>query len=221
MLRSALTLAVQLLPAILLVLLGWGFDDLPAFFANPARAAFAALLVAAALAAVLLRLDLNPLRQGATPAGTQTVQLAPLLALSLALLWFLPYADRRTILTLRHESWRYIGVLCCVLGAAVRLLALKSLGPNFSAYVTLQPNHRLVQQGIYARIRHPLYLSLLLLPTGIALVFASKLAWPVLALAALFVIDRMRREERLLASHFAAEFENYKRRTWKLIPLLF
>ncbi len=221
MVRPAVTLAVQLLPAILLVLLGWGLDDLPAFFANPARAAFAALVVAAALAAFLLRLDMDPLRRGATPAGTQTVQLAVLLILSLALLWFLPYADRRTILTLRHEYWRDIGVLCCVLGAALRLLALKSLGPNFSAYVTLQPNHRLVQHGIYARIRHPLYLSLLLLPTGMALVFASKLALPILALAGMFVHDRIRSEDRLLASHFAAEFENYKRRTWRLIPLLF
>ncbi len=207
MLRSVFSLAIQLLPGVLLILFGWGFDDLPAFFANPARAALAALVVIAALAAVLLRLDLHPLRRGSSGVGTQAAQLAVLLMLSLALLWFLPFADRRRLLTLRHESWRYVGLVFCSIGVAARLLALKTLGPHFSAYVTLQPNHRLVQSGIYARIRHPLYLSLLLLPTGIALVFASQLAWPILALAAIFVFDRMQSEERLLAGRFAAEFE--------------
>ncbi len=92
-------------------------------------------------------------------------------------------------------------LLCCI-GVAVRVLALKTLGEYFSAYVTLQPNHRLVRHGIYASIRHPLYLSLLLAPTGMALVFASPLALPILALAAIFVLDRIRKEEHLFAAHF-------------------
>jgi protein-S-isoprenylcysteine O-methyltransferase Ste14 len=221
MFRCAFSLAIQLLPGVLLILFGWGFDDVPAFFANPARAALAAVIVVAVLAAILLRLDLDPLRRGSGHVGSQTAQLAVLLMLSLALLWFLPFADHRKLLTLRNEAWRCVGLLFCAIGTVTRLLALKTLGPHFSAYVTLQPNHRLVQNGIYARIRHPLYLSLLLLPTGIALVFASKLAWPIALLAAIFVFDRMRSEERLLADRFAAEFEEYRRRTWRLIPLLF
>jgi len=112
------------------------------------------------------------------------------------------------------------GLLLCCVGVSVRILALKALGGHFSAYVTLQPNHRLVQEGIYNRIRHPLYLSLLLAPSGIALVFASYLALPILALAMAFVLDRIRKEERLLAEHFGLEFEDYRRDTWQLIPLV-
>jgi protein-S-isoprenylcysteine O-methyltransferase Ste14 len=219
--RSASLLAAQLLPAILLVLLGWGFDSLPAFFANPARSGLAALTLAAATSAVLLRIDPQPLRRGATPVGHQSLQLGVLLFLSLALLWFLPFADRRKILTLQSTYWRYLGLLLCCGGVAVRLLAMKTLGEYFSAYVTLQPDHRLVQDGIYASIRHPLYLSLLLVPTGIALVFASTLALPILLLAVIFVFDRIRKEERLLAVRFPSEFEKYRHRTWRLIPLLF
>jgi protein-S-isoprenylcysteine O-methyltransferase Ste14 len=144
-----------------------------------------------------------------------------LLLLSLALLWFLPFADRRKILTLRGDYWRYIGLFLCCIGIIVRLLAMRTLGAQFSAYVTLQPNHRLIHHGIYGSIRHPLYLSLLLIPTGIALVFASWLALPIILLAAVFVFDRIGKEERLLASHFIAEFEEYRRRTWRLIPLVF
>jgi protein-S-isoprenylcysteine O-methyltransferase Ste14 len=59
---------------------------------------------------------------------------------------------------------------------------------------------------------------LLLAPTGIALVFDSWLALPILVLSAIFVFDRIPREERLLAAYFGREFEEYRLRTWKLIP---
>jgi protein-S-isoprenylcysteine O-methyltransferase Ste14 len=220
MLRSVFILAVQLLPGILLVLRGWGFDDWSAFFQNPARSGLAAVALAGAMVAVLFRLDFHPLRTGSMPVGDQSRQLGVLLILSLSLLWFLPFADRRQILTLKPQAWRYLGLLLCSIGITVRVLALKSLGEYFSAYVTLQPNHRLVRHGIYSSIRHPLYLSLLLVPTGIALVFASPLALPILALAASFVFDRIQTEERLLRARFGSEFEDYRRRTWRLIPLM-
>jgi protein-S-isoprenylcysteine O-methyltransferase Ste14 len=221
MLRSAFILALQLLPPTFLVFAGWGFDHLSDFFSNPARCGLAALTLIAALAAIVFRLDASPLRRGATPLGSQSIELIILLVLSLALLWFLPFADRRNILTLNHQYWRYFGLLLCVAGIIVRLLALKALGKQFSAYVTLQPDHRLVQHGIYAIIRHPLYLSLLLLPAGVALVFASYLALPILLLAAAFVFDRIRKEERLLATHFPTEFDRYKLRTRRLVPGVF
>ncbi|MGO8984416.1 MAG: methyltransferase family protein [Terriglobales bacterium] len=221
MLRSACTLAVQLLPGVLLLLLGWGLNDAPGFFRNPARSGLVALALMAAAVATLLQLDVYPLRRGIAPVGNQSLHLAVLMLLSLALLWFLPFADRRGLLTFHHERWRYLGLLLCCMGVAVRIAALKALGKHFSAYVTLQPDHQLAEQGIYARIRHPLYLSLLLVPSGVALVFASWLALPIFALAAAFVFDRIRSEERMLALHFGSEFEDYRRRTWKLVPFLF
>jgi protein-S-isoprenylcysteine O-methyltransferase len=219
--RSALILAIQAVPAILLVFAGWGFDKLPAFFANPARSALAVATLAACSAGILLRIDFNPLRRGETSATDENAQLGALLLLSLAFLWFLPFADHRRILTLHADYWRYIGLLLCCIGLSVRLLALRALGAHFSAYVTLQPDHRLIKHGVYGSIRHPLYLSLLLIPTGIALVFASWLALLTLVLAIAFVFDRIRKEERLLASHFTAEFEEYRGRTRRLIPLVF
>ena len=202
------------------MLIGWGIDDLPAFFLNPARFGLSAVTLIAAATAVSLRLDLQPLRRGPAPVSIQSLQLGVLLLLSAALLWSLPFADRHRILTLRDNSWRYLGLAFCTLGVAVRLSALKALGEFFSAYVTLQPNHRLVREGIYKYIRHPLYLSLLLIPTGIALIFASVLAVPILILAAIFVFDRIKKEDRLLAQHFGLAFDDYHRNTRKLIPFV-
>jgi protein-S-isoprenylcysteine O-methyltransferase Ste14 len=225
MFRSGLILSAQILPGVLLILLGWGFDDVSGFVSNRARGGLLVVGLAGVVCAVRWGLELQPLRRGLMPAGKQSWQLAALLFLSLILLWFLPFADRRRILTLaRNEGqnyWRYLGLLLSGVGVTVRVAALRALGEHFSAYVTLQPNHRLVQQGIYRRIRHPLYLSLLLAPTGIALVFASYLALPIFILAVVFVLDRIRKEEQLLAAHFGAEFEDYRRRVWKIVPLVF
>jgi protein-S-isoprenylcysteine O-methyltransferase Ste14 len=218
--RSASVLAIQIAPCVFLVLFGWGFDHLREFFLNPARTGLVILALGAAFAAVILGLDLHPLRKGSTPAGNQNLQLGILLLLSLFLLWFLPFADRRKVLTFDRYYWRYLGLLLCGIGAGVRVLALKSLGRYFSAYVTLQKEHRLVRDGIYRCIRHPLYLSLLLIPTGIAIVFDSLLAAPIAILAATFVFDRIREEDRLLALHFGSEFANYRRCTSTLIPHL-
>jgi protein-S-isoprenylcysteine O-methyltransferase Ste14 len=221
MIRCTFILTLQLLPCVLLVSLGWGFDEFPSFCLSPARRGLALAVFAGAFVAILLRLGLQPIRRGSAPAGNQSLELGVLLLLSSFLLWFLPFADRRHILTFRHEYWRDLGLLVCCIGIVVRLLALKALGQHFSAYVTLQPNHRLIEDGIYAHIRHPLYLSLLLAPTGVAFVFASYLAFPILLLAAIFVWDRIRTEERLLAAHFGLPFEDFRNRTWMLVPWVF
>ena len=219
--RFVFLFAIQILPPVLLVLYGWGFNDLRTLLSNPARAGFVVATLAAVASAALLRLDIYPLRRGRTVVGGQGLQLGVLLLLSLGLLWFLPFADRREILTVSHEYWRYFGLTLYVIGVSVRIAALYSLGEYFSAYVTLQSNHRLIQNGIYGSVRHPLYLSLLLAPTGIALVFASLLAFPILILASIFVLDRIRKEERLLGNYFGSEFVDYQGRTRKLIPLIF
>jgi protein-S-isoprenylcysteine O-methyltransferase Ste14 len=219
-LSSALTL-LQAAAALFLLFAGWGLRDLPALFANPARAMFFLFLVAGAALAIALRVEIQPIRKGSVPAGNQNLQLIILFLLSLFLLWFLPYADRHALLSFHSQLARYAGVLLCAMGALIRIFAMRRLGTHFSAYVTLQPAHRLVQEGIYSRIRHPLYLSLLLLPSGIAMVFANWLAAPIFVLSAIFIADRIRQEESLLASQFGAQFLSYAHRTKLLLPGIF
>jgi protein-S-isoprenylcysteine O-methyltransferase Ste14 len=211
---------MQVGAGLLLMFAGWGFPGLPSFFGNAARSWFVMLVVLGAAVAVVLRVETQPIRRGLMPTGRQGVQLATLLALSLLLLCFLPFADQRNLLTLHSSGLRYAGLALCGMGGWVRLCALRRLGRQFSAYVTLQPQHRLVQGGIYGSVRHPLYLSLLLVPAGIAMVFASLLAIPIFLLSVIFVADRIRREEHLLAREFGSQFLAYRRRTRMLIPYI-
>ncbi len=212
-------MAAQLIPVLALLMVGWGWNDWAGFFSHPARAGLMVALILGAGSALLLRLDLQPLRRGRSLVGGQTLVLLALALASLFLVWFLPFADRRQILTFTGSpALRYLGLAMCCLGIAVRLLALGKLGRWFSAYVTLQDDHQLVQSGIYGVIRHPLYLSLLLAAPGFALVFASMLALPILLVAVVFVTIRFRQEEDLLESHFGSEFRAYRRRTGALLP---
>jgi protein-S-isoprenylcysteine O-methyltransferase Ste14 len=221
MLKISGAISIQLSAALLLIFWGWGFSNLPHFFANWARAFFVLVIIASGVLAIKLRVQMQPLRRGVLPTGAQGVELVILLALSLSLLWFLPFADRQGILKVHSSLIRDTGVSLCVIGGFVRISALRRLGNQFSAFVTLQPGHRLVRDGIYSHLRHPLYLSLLLVPTGIAMVFANLLALPIFIFATLFVTDRIRKEEKLLAATFGQQFAEYQRRTKLLIPCLF
>jgi len=220
--RGVATTAMQGAAGLLLLFAGWGMRDLGEFFANPIRTGFVVLIVLGAALAVILRVETQPIRKGLLATKRQGVELGILLALSVLLLAFLPFADRHELLVVQSPAIAFgirgIGLVLCGAGGTIRLLALQRLGPQFSAYVTLQPGHRLVQDGIYRRIRHPLYLSLLMVPGGIALVFASQLALPILTLSLIFVADRIRKEERLLVEGFGAEFCAYRARTRMLIP---
>ena len=136
--------------------------------------------------------------------------------------WFMPYADRRGLLVFREsDSIRYVGLALNVIGGTLRLAGFLALGRQFSGYVTVQQNHQLVQTGVYRVIRHPMYLGVLLAFPGAALVFRSWVVFPMFLVFAVLLGVRVQQEEKLLAEHFGAEFEAYRRRTWRLIPFVY
>ena len=95
------------------------------------------------------------------------------------------------------------------------------LGHRFSGLVAIQPGHRLVTSGIYAAIRHPSYLGLLVNSLGWALAFRSVVGVLLTALLVPPLAARIRAEERLLRTRFGDEYDAYCRRTSRLIPRLY
>ena len=77
---------------------------------------------------------------------------------------------------------------------------------------------RLVTDGIYGVIRHPSYLGLLLTSLGWGLAFRSGVGLLLTLATTIVVLGRISAEERLLGSHFGAEYEAYRRHTARLIP---
>ena len=72
--------------------------------------------------------------------------------------------------------------------------------------------------GPYARMRHPIYSSLMLFMAGIALVTAS---WFLVAFLVVSIVDlalRMPQEEQMMLDEFGDEYEAYVQRTGRLLP---
>ncbi|MBP7825441.1 MAG: isoprenylcysteine carboxylmethyltransferase family protein [Verrucomicrobia bacterium] len=115
-------------------------------------------------------------------------------------------------------SWpRVAGGLLGVLGAFFGLAGVAVLGRNRSAFPKPRPGSRLVRHGIYARVRHPLYTSGLMLTFGWALWWQSGLALLAAGGLILFIRAKVRREEEWLREQFP-EYPEYARRVPAFLP---
>jgi protein-S-isoprenylcysteine O-methyltransferase Ste14 len=125
--------------------------------------------------------------------------------------WFAEFRSSRTAL---------------VSGAAIQVIALflfyrshRDLGSNFSSKLRLRLEHELITTGVYRRIRHPMYLSLILVGIGQALVVPNWIAAPTcLAGTVVLYLLRVDPEEEMLQERFGYEYEQYAERTGRLLP---
>ena len=135
---------------------------------------------------------------------------------------YLPaYTDRVGFWTLDGDGLRWVGVALYAAGGALRIGSVFALGRQFSGLVAIQPGHKLVTTGVYSVVRNPSYLGLLVNALGWALAFRSAIG---VLLAMLYIpplVARMRSEEKLLGSHFGADYYAYRARTSRLIPGLY
>ena len=110
------------------------------------------------------------------------------------------------------------GYVVAAAGLAVGLAAMRRLGRQLVPQPTPVRGGRLVDDGIYGVVRHPIYLGLLLLIAGVVLRWLS-LSGLLLLIAAFAFFDRKSAyEERLLDAAYP-EYRDYRAGVrWKLLP---
>lgn len=219
-LRSALTWLPELILRVILVLAGWGTAHLWAFFGDPARAALIATFLLSFAVATALRIEFNPLHRTGGKKSPWPIALG---ALCLPILYALvAWFDRAGIFTFTDwPALRWLGVSFFAAGDMIRLLALRELGRQYSALLTIQAEHRLIQTGLYRRIRHPFYLGQMLAEPGIMLALRSPLAILIVAASIPFVVKRIHREELILLDHFGENYRSYCEHTKRLLPHIY
>lgn len=118
-------------------------------------------------------------------------------------------------LWLRVTSWVFIGV-----GLVLILVAGLNLGKSLTANPVPLAKAQLKTTGLYAVVRHPIYLGLLVLAAGMTAGSGSVLH--IVFAAALFAILNFKAafEERLLRAKFA-EYAEYAAKVGRLLPRLF
>ena len=112
------------------------------------------------------------------------------------------------------------GVVLILVGGFVALAGALSLGRNLTPFPKPAEQAQLVEHGIYAVIRHPLYTSVISVSIGWALVWQS---WPALLVAVTlipFFHAKARYEECWLRQKFPG-YADYERRVRRFIPWLY
>ncbi len=93
------------------------------------------------------------------------------------------------------------------------------LGRFWSPFLELRSGHRLIREGPYARIRHPIYAAIPGLMISLGLVAANWLAFVFAGLAWLSFMLRIPREEKMMLEQFGDEYREYMKRTGRLLPM--
>lgn len=112
------------------------------------------------------------------------------------------------------------------IGAALFVAALwlfhrthKDLGRNWSVTLEVRDRHTLVTNGVYSRVRHPMYSAFWLWALAQALLLPNWIAGPsgLLGFGTLFFM-RVAREERLMSETFGEDYRRYMARTSRVVP---
>ena len=196
-----------------LAILGWG--GVAAFFSHPALVALAAATGAMVVVAYIAGGNVSP---GVREDRSNRWVVGAFAVIGLLNGFFPAYTDRIEFWTIDGETIRWIGIALYVVGGALRLWPVFVLGHRFSGLVAIQPEHKLVTEGIYGVIRHPSYLGLLVNSLGWGLAFRSGVGVLLTVVLLPLLVARIRAEEALLRAHFGDEYEAYRGRTSRLIP---
>lgn len=136
---------------------------------------------------------------------------------SIFIIFYLNYESwfRDPFSVLQVISW----ILLCssVYIALAGFFTLKRVG---KPGVNFEETTVLVKKGLYKYIRHPLYLSLFMLGTGIVLKDPGyvQLILGVVNLVAVYLTSKI--EEKEMTARFGNDYQDYIRETWMFIPFV-
>lgn len=116
-----------------------------------------------------------------------------------------------------NHATLWVGSILIVFGAYFGIAGKIALGENRTIYPRPLPNAELVQHGIYRRVRHPLYASLMFLGAGWALVWGSGAA-AIAELALIMFLDRKTRLEEKWLSATYVNYRAYAARVRRFVP---
>jgi len=128
---------------------------------------------------------------------------------------FAVLAFRPDLLPLSFRAPYPLFLLLVVIGGGLNLGHYLVLGRSLRA----QSEPRLVTSGgLFAWLRHPMYLGDALLYLGFAVYPATPVSLVAYPVAAWALIAQARREDGALAQAFGADHDAWRRRTWLLAP---
>ncbi|HEY7021685.1 MAG TPA: isoprenylcysteine carboxylmethyltransferase family protein [Ktedonobacterales bacterium] len=144
-----------------------------------------------------------------------------LIALGVVLGALLAFIVPATAVASSRAIFFWLGILLIYTGIAFRLYAIHTLGAYFTTAVAIAPQQTVISAGPYQLIRHPAYTGFLITLFGYGLCLTNWLSLLVMMGCALVAfIYRIRVEERVLQERLGQPYQEYMRRTKRLIPFV-
>lgn len=123
---------------------------------------------------------------------------------------------------LEFPAWlRWAGVGIAVLGFALLQWAQVTLGKSWSDTPRMMKEQKLVTEGPYQYIRHPIYTAFLLILGSLLFISSNWLiGLCMIGMTVLEIISRIRYEESLMTEYFGEQYRAYMKKTGRLLPRL-
>jgi len=121
-------------------------------------------------------------------------------------------------------SW-FLLVVSCYPAIAGALLLRKASADRSSRHdenlFAFEKTTSIVKEGVYKYIRHPLYVSLIMLTWGIYLKNTTLVLLPFAVLSTVFLFLTARNDEKECVAYFGDAYKEYMKNTRMFIPYIF
>jgi len=121
-----------------------------------------------------------------------------------------------------HPLQAWLGLLVAIAALVMFHLTHRALGRNWSVSLDVREDHQLVTDGIYRRVRHPMYSAFWLWAIAQGLLLPNWVAgFSGLAGFGILFFGRIAREERMMLETFGDDYRAYMARTGRIFPSIF
>jgi len=149
---------------------------------------------------------------------------------SLVLLWItIPLSLTIGFFMANRQEWNILnhtiailGLTVFIIGIIIRWVSIIQLNKEFTVDVAIIKNHHLNTEGIYKYLRHPSYLGLILICSGLSIAMNSVISFAVITIPILLALSyRIKTEENILISQFGKTYKDYMTKTFRIIPKIY
>jgi protein-S-isoprenylcysteine O-methyltransferase Ste14 len=113
----------------------------------------------------------------------------------------------------------YIGILLLITGILCLWFSHYNLGSNWTPVLGITMEHKLVKNGIYKYIRHPMYSAHIFWALGQIAVLPNWIAgFSLILFSILLPLLRIRDEEYMMIEQFGEEYKTYMKDTGAILP---
>lgn len=116
-------------------------------------------------------------------------------------------------------SVRITTIVLFLAGGTIGFKALLDIGPSFSIAPAPHPKSDLVIKGIYSKIRHPMYLAVMLVCSGVLIIGFNMKSLIIYLIIIVFFTTKTSYEERTLLARYPS-YGKYSTSTGRFLPRL-